>query len=320
MSMRRYLGVIVLLLAGAAGGALAQDQNVLRPVADLDARLEAMPFEIRSADKARGVAKDTALKSEVHFADGVDMRIKIRPAFAGGAQFNNEPRYELAAYRLQAAFLDEPDYVVPPTALRALPLNQLLPFAPTLVRTFREADDVVVVVQYWLKQVAGPEDAWDPARFDREADYAHHMGDANVLTYLIKHGDSNKGNLMVSTVPGHARVFDIDNGVAFRSEESDRGSLWKNLRVPKVPAQAIARLRTLDLDKLEALLTVMATWEVRDGHLVALPGHAKIPGKLGVRHDGTLVQLGLTQGEIADVERRRKNLLALVDKGKLGTF
>ena len=317
--MRRWFRFPALFLA-LAGVAFAQDANVLRSVADLDARLEAMPFEIRSADKARGVAKDTALKSEVHFADGVDMRIKIRPAFAGGSQFNNEPRYELAAYRLQAAFLDEPDYVVPPTALRALPLTQLRPFAPTLVRTFKDADDVVVVMQYWLKQVAGPEDAWDPARFAREADYAHHMGNTNVLTYLIKHGDSNKGNVMVSTVPGHARVFDIDNGVAFRSEESDRGNLWKDLRVPKVPAQTIARLRTLDAGKLEALLTVVATWEARDGHLVALPGHARIAGSLGVRHDGALVQMGLTKGEIADVERRRKHLLALVDKGQLGTF
>ena len=317
--MRRLFSLSALLLV-VAGAALAQDANVLRPVADLDARLGTMPFEIRSADKARGVAQDVALKSEVHFADGVDLRLKIRPANAGGSQFNNEPRYEVAAYLLQTAFLDEPDYVVPPTALRALPTAQMQPFAPTLIPTFKDANDVVVVLQYWLKQVAGPEDVWDPARFASDADYAHHVGDVNLLTYLIKHGDSNKGNLLVSTVPGHARVFAVDNGVAFRSEESNRGELWKMFRVPKVPAQTIARLRALDLGKLEALLVVVATWEVRDGHLVALPGHARIPGSLGVRHAGKLVQLGLTKGEIADVERRRKHLLDLVDRGELGTF
>ena len=320
MSMRRCFGAIALLLAGSVGGAFAQDENVLRPVADLDARLGTMPFEIVSAEKARGVEQDIALKSEVRFADGVELRIKIRPASAGGASFNNEPRYEAAAYRLQRAFLDEPDYVVPPTALRAQPRAQLKPFVPSIEATFRGADEVVVVAQYWLKKVSGPKEIWDPARFASDPIYAHHVANLNVLTYLIKHGDSNAGNILISTEADNPRVFAVDNGVAFRSEESDRGNTWHALRVPRVPARTIERLRAIDTERLEALLGAVATWEMRDGHLIALAEHARVAGVAGVRRRDGMVQLGLTKGEITDVVKRLQRLLARVDQGEIGSF
>ncbi len=318
--MRRHFGAIALLLLSSVGGAFAQDGNVLLPAADLDARLATMPFEIVSAEKARGVEQDIALKSEVRFADGVELRIKIRPASAGGASFNNEPRYEAAAYHLQRAFLDEPDYVVPPTALRALPRAQLQPFVPSIEATFRGVDEVVVVAQYWLKKVSGPKEIWDPARFTRDASYARNVANLNILTYLIKHGDSNAGNILISTVADNPRVFAVDNGVAFRSGESDRGDAWRELRVPRVPARTIERLRAIDAQRLEALLGAVATWELRDGHLVALPGHARLAGVTGVRHRDGMVQLGLTKGEIADVVKRLQRLLARVDRGEIGSF
>jgi len=320
MSRFRYLVAITLLLAGTAGSAMAQDQSILRPVADLDARLGTMPFEIIKAEKARGVEQDVALKSQVRFADGVELRVKLRPAVEGGAKFNNEPRYELAAYLLQRAFLDEPNYVVPPTALRALPVGQLKPFAPDIVATFPEAGDVVVVVQYWLNKMTGPKEIWDPARFASDAAYAQHMADLNVLTYLINHGDSNAGNVLISTDAGNPRVFAVDNGVAFNSEESDRGNAWHRLLVPRVPKRTLDRLRALDDQRLEALLGVVATWELRDGHWRPLPGHARVDGASGVRHGEGVVQLGLTKHEIDNVAKRLRKLLSLVDRGKIGLF
>jgi len=297
----------------------AQDANIVRTVADLDARLASMPFEIVKAEKARGIALDVALKTEAKFEDGVELRIKLRPANPEASEFNNEPRYEMAAYVLQKAFLDEPDHVVPPTALRALPRAMLKPYAPAIQPTFRVSDEVIVVVQYWLKQVSGPKDIWDPARFERDPVYARHIGNLNVLTYLIKHGDSNAGNLLISTAPGSPRAFAVDSGVAFAAPESNRGNLWAKMRVPRVPRQTIDRVRALDADRLEALLGAVASWEYKDRKLTPKADQPRI-GASAARRNKTLVQLGLTRREILDVDKRRAQLLAMVDEGKLGTF
>ena len=306
------------LFAGAA--AAAEDPNVVRPVADLEKRMASMPFEINKAEKARGIAADVALKSDVTFSDGVALRVKLRPANPGGAEFNNEPRYELAAYRLQAAFLDEPDYVVPPTVLRAMPRSQLKPWVPSIAPTFRGSDDVIVVTQYWLKNVAGPKDVWEPARFESDPKYAHHVANLNILTYLIKHGDSNAGNILISTAPGHPRAFAVDCGIAFMSPKADRGELWIKMRVPRVPKATIERLRKIGPEQLEAALGALATWEYRDRSLVPLPGHARMEGATGPRRTRNMVQLGLTKREIFEVDKRRRALLEMVDDGKLGTF
>ena len=316
----RWKGILALVLASCAPMAFAQDSNVLRPVADLEQRLNQMPFEILKAVPARGIKEDVALKSDVRFEDGVELRIKIRPANFGGSEFNNEPRYELAAYVLQKAFLDEPDMVVPPTALRAVTHSQLAPFAPAVPPTFRNANDVIVVLQYWLKEVSGPNDVWDPARFKSDPAYARHVANLNVLTYLIGHGDSNAGNILLSTDPDNPRVFSVDNGVAFRSLKSDRGQLWRSMRVPSVPKQTVERLRTLDRARLNEVLAALGTWDVRDNHLVPLAGQAAYSGAKGVRtHDGN-VQFGMTPREIADVDQRRQEILEKVANGRLGTF
>jgi hypothetical protein len=317
--MSRHLQILALLLLLLGAPAAAEDANILRPIADLDARLRTMPFEILKADKARGLAEDTALKSDVRFSDGVELRIKIRPANYRGSEFNNEPRYDLAAYLLQAAFLDEADYVVPPTALRMLPRSQLAPFA-NAPATFGGANEVLVVVQYWLQKVSGPKEVLDLARFTSDPNYARHVGNLNVLTFLIAHGDSNAGNIMLSTDADSPRVFDVDNGIAFRSPTSDRGVAWKSIRVPRVPARTIERLRGLDAAKLEALLGAVATFELSDGHFTAVANEPRLAPTMGVRHGNNRVQLGLTKNEIGDVDKRRKQLLERVDKGELGTF
>jgi len=303
-----------------AGSVRAEDSNVIRPVSDLEQRLTSMPFEILKADKARGIKEDVALKSDVRFQDGVELRIKIRPANYGGSEFNNEPRYEQAAYELQKTFLDEPDHVVPPTALRAMTRAELKPHAPAVTSTFRGANDVLVVVQYWLKLVSGPKDVWDEARFARDKAYAKHVANLNVLTYLIGHGDSNAGNIMLSTDAANPRVFSVDNGVAFRSLKSDRGQLWRQMRVPSVPKQTVERLRALDRGRLNQALGNVGTWETRDTHLVRVEGQPAYSGAKGVRTKEGKIQLGLTPREIADVDAHRRELLEMVDKGKLGTF
>jgi hypothetical protein len=317
--MLRRAALALALSLATAGAAGAADANVLFPVAELEQRLTSAPFEILSAKKARDLREDVALRSEVRFADGLELRIKIRPANKGANEFNNEPRYERAAYLLQRALFDEADAVVPVTVLRPIPLVQLKPFAPRTLATFNGADDVLAVVQYWLQEVAAPADVWDPARFERDPAYARHVANANVLTWLIEHGDSNRGNLLVSSAP-NARVFVIDSGVAFRSPASDRGVLWKAIRVPRVPQATIERLRALDEARIEALLGTVGQWTVRDRKLVELPPTPRFNAHQGKRRRGGVHQLGLTQREVRDVIARRAELIARVERGELGTF
>jgi hypothetical protein len=303
-----------LLPIGTAG---ARSANIAFPLVELEQRLDEQPFEILEAKPSRGLKNEVGLKARVRFPDGVEMALKIRPAAPGASEFNNEPRYELAAYRLQSLFLEPDDYVVPPTALRMLPRSALVAYAPGLRPTFKGSDDVLVVVQYWMENVEGKGDILDKARFATDPEYARRFGEFNLLTYAIKHGDSNLGNVLISTVPGEPRVWAVDNGVAFNSPESDRGNAWSKIRVDWLPAATMARFGELDRDRLTDALAVLGEWRLVDGHYQPVtPGENLSKGR-GVRTKDDRVQLGLTSLEIRSIERRVESLVKQVDKGKL---
>ena len=101
--------------------------------------------------------------------------------------------------------------------------------------------------------------------------YARHIGQLNILTDIIDHADSNAGNFLISRSGPGARVFSIDHGVAFASEESDRGKLWFNLRVNRLPADAVERLRKISPAMLQDSLGVVAQWQLKDGAYVPSP-------------------------------------------------
>src|SRR5215211_4575023 len=121
-----------------------------------------------------------------------------------------------------------------------MPLAELRQYSPDVQKTFSGADEVLVVVQYWLNDVAVLADVFDPAKFESDPLYARHIGQLNVFTYLIEHRDSNPGNFLISRDTAGARVFSVDNGVAFHSTDSDRGRLWKDMRVKRLPADLVA--------------------------------------------------------------------------------
>jgi hypothetical protein len=309
------------LVAGWAATAGAVDANVPRPVAEIEAELADAPFTIVSAEISRPKAKgDITLRAELSFAGGPPYRVKLRRAEPGAEDFNNRPRYDAAAYRLQTLFLDPADYVVPPTALRFMPVAELLAYAPQARPTFRGSDAVMVVLQYWLQQVQVVADVYDPAKFAADPGYARHVGQLNVFTYLIEHGDANVGNFLLSREPVAPRVFSVDNGVAFAFNESDRSEAWKQLRVDRLPADTVARLRQLTSEGLHRSLGVLAEWKLADGRWVPVAPGANLGPLRGVRVEADTLQLGLTRLEIDRVDRRRAQLLKLVDSGKVGTL
>jgi hypothetical protein len=309
------------ILLGLVAAATAQDLNVPRPVDELERELAQEPFAIETAEISRPKAKgDITLKAEVSFDGAAPYRVKLRRAEPGAEDFNNRPRYDVAAYELQKLFLDPPEFVVPPTALRMIPLAELAPWAPAARPTFKGSDEVMIVLQYWLQDVKVIEDVYDPSRFASDPVYARHIGQLNVLTFLIEHGDSNVGNFLISKAEAGARVFSVDNGVAFAYNESDRSHLWEGLRVDKLPADTVARLRAVTEDELHRRLGVLAQWKLQDGRWIAEAPGPNLRASRGVRISGDRVQLGLTRSEIGQVWRQLQRLLGRVEDGKVGTF
>jgi len=305
-------------LLGWAGVATAVDVNIPVDSGTLERQLGTEPLEIVTAEISRPKAKgDITLKAEVSCAGGPAFRVKLRRAEPGAEDFNNRPRYDLAAYELQKLFLDADDYVVPPTALRMVPLDELLEYAPEARPTFRGSDEVLVVLQYWLQEVKVIADVYDPALFAADPGYARHVGQLNVLTYLIEHGDGNVGNFLLSRAESSPRVFSVDNGVAFAYNESDRSEIWKKLRVDRLPADTVERLRRITREDLHRRLGVLAQWRLEGGSWIAVPPGENIAPQRGVRETDDVVQLGLRKSEIDRLGRRLSELLGLVDSGQV---
>ncbi|HQR25170.1 MAG TPA: hypothetical protein PK163_10315 [Steroidobacteraceae bacterium] len=315
------LAAAAALLATGSLAATAQDANFALPVPELEQMLANAPFTIVAAEISRPKAKgDITLKADVSFDGKPPIRVKLRKSEPGADTFNNVPRYDLAAYELQKLYLDPAEYVVPPTALRFVPLGDFRKYEPDTKRTFSGADEVLSVMQYWLQDIRVIADVYDPAMFESDPVYARHIGQLNILTDLIDHGDSNVGNFLISkTTPG-ARVFSVDNGVAFASSESDRGRAWAELRVKRLPADAIDRLRKLTLDSMQQSLGVLVQWEMKDGAFHPVPPTANLAPSRGVRRSDAVLQMGLTQSEINKVWRNLQRLLAQVDSGNVTTF
>ena len=309
------------LLLAVVAMVAAQDVNIPRLADAIERELATAPFAITAAEISRPKAKgDITLKAEVSFAGAPAYRVKLRRAEPGAEDFNNRPRYDLAAYELQKLFLDPAEYVVPPTALRMMPLPELRPYSPEAKPTFKGSDDVLVVLQYWLHEVKVIADVYNPERFATDPQYARHIGQLNVLTFLIEHGDSNVGNFLISRAETGPRVFSIDNGVAFEFNESDRGQLWMKMRVDRLPADTVQRLRRISSEELHRRLGVLAQWQLQDGRWDTMAPGANLAPARGVRKEDGIVQLGLRKADIDQVGRQLGRLLKQVDDGQIATF
>ena len=319
--MRAFAALTLAFVSVFAATARGQDANVTAPVPELEAMLANEPLQIVKAEISRPKAKgDITLKADVRFGEREPLRVKVRKANPGAEEFNNNPRYDVAAYELQKLLMDPADYVVPPTALRMIPVAELETWSPGVKPTFKGSDDVLTVVQYWLQAVEVIPDVFDPALFESDAVYARHVGQMNIFTYLINHRDSNAGNFLISVQRAGARVFSVDNGLAFASPDGDRGELWKPIRVDRLPADTVKRLRAITENELQARLGVIGQWELRDGHYVAVPLTSNVAHFRGVRQSGKTVQLGLTRSEISEIMRRVKRLVDQLDDGEIKTF
>jgi hypothetical protein len=301
----------------ACAPVLAQDANFLLRPDSIEVRLRDGPLQVVDARGSRAEG-DRTQRITLAFEDGSVLVAKLAKASPGASTFNNEPRYELAAFVLQKLFLGPDEYVVPPTVMRAVPTEWLRRYDEAAQPTFDGLASTLILLQYWLMQVT-PEGVWDKDRLASDSVYARHVANLNVLTYLIRHNDANVGNILISTHAANPRVFSVDNGLAFGSEASNRGYAWRNLRVNRLPAATVERLRRITPEQLQAL-GVLVQFEQQGPMLVpAAIGENRGPGR-GVREADGVVQLGLTEREIRDVQSRLRRLLEDVDEGKIRTF
>ena len=319
---------LVLAAAAAAAStpapATAQDANFLLPIAEIERILREGEIEVIGVQPSRGLPGERTYRVTLQSGDHV-LGVKYAPAGEGADEFNNRPRYELAAYDTQALFLDEREMVVPPTAIRAFPLDVV---RATVARagdagaanppeqTFDEWPMTLVALQYWMFNVDLPEELPDDDRIEEDEVYERLLGNFNLLTYIIGHSDSNEGNFLQSMDPAWPRVFSVDNGVSFASEESDRGTEWRDLQLDRYPASAIDRLRGVSLEELQARFGILVQFEIRDGNFAEVePTENLDPGR-GVRRDAERIQLGLTESEIRAMHRRIVRLIERVDDGR----
>jgi len=295
------------------------DSNVAYPVPLLE---QTLGFGTWSIDEVRGARfeEDFARRGMLTATGGETFAIKLRPARRRDT-FNNVPRYEVAAYHVQKLFLDPEEYVVPPTVFRAFPLDTASAWgASELEQTYEESDQIFFVIQYWLQNVFNPPDPLDLELFEQDPSYARHIANLNVLTYLIQHKDANQGNILLSADPGNPRVFSVDNGVTLSSAESEQGSIWKEMRVPAVPADTVERVRAIDIETLRENLLVFSEHRFEGGHYVPVEVSEPLSRRDRVRRRGGLLQLGLTERELRSIMRQRARLLSRINFGLLETF
>jgi len=310
--------LVGLLSSGPLAGLPTQSVNLLHAPEEVERRLGQEAFEVlrRVGSRFEG---DRTQQATLRFGDGERMLVKWARAPLGGEAYNNRPQYEVAAYRLQKLFLDPEDYVVPPTVARCFPVEWYRNLEPRVVPTFRDARDVLVVLQYWLWNVSSW-DGPDRGRIASDTLYARRVANFNLLTYLIRHNDANEGNYLVSEDSTDRRLFVVDNGLSFGWDRSDRGHHWRELRVDRLPRETVERLRRLDEELLNERLGIVAHFEERNGHLIpVLPGHNLNPGK-GMRRDEGVLQMGLAEGEISRVWERIRQVLERVDRGEIALF
>ena len=315
----RAAGLLLAWAALAPVALRAQDANILMPPAEFERRLGTEPLQVVQEQGSR-FKKDRTQRVTVRLADSTLVLVKFAAARPGADTFNNQPRYELAAYEIQKLFLDPDDYVVPPTVARCFALDWYRKnIDPEVEPTFRGTGCVLALVQYWVWNVR-PAEPLDESRWASDTAYARHLADFNVLTDLINHQDSNLGNYLISQLDDSPRVFSVDNGVAFSSEPSSRGHAWSHYRLDRIGAKTLRRLRAITPADLQRALSVVVEFRQQGDSLVRVPPGPSLNDGWGVRSQDGVVQLGLTGREIRHVAARLRDLLKDVDEGKIRAF
>lgn len=318
INLHKFVTFIFILILTTSSDSLSKEVNIDRSITAIENFLNHDTIEINTPKGIRS-KEDKAKWTFIKTANGDFMRVKIKVASRGGSSPNNEPRYELAAYKFQQFFLDSSEYVVPPSVIRPFSIDQYKKYDPRVKPTFKRTNAVICLLQYWLQNVS-TKNVLDLERFEMDSLYAKHFANLNLFTYLIRHSDSNEGNFLISTIPDNPRIFSVDNGLAFGDHYSKLGFKFRKLIVKQFPKTTVDRLKQLSYSELVEALSVVAQFKISEGNLIAVPPTKPINVNKGVRRSADIIQFGLTQHEIHDIWLRLESLLKQFNTNKLQTF
>ena len=173
----------------------------------------------------------------------------------------------------------------------------------------------------WIENVKQPEVLFDRQRFSTDRAYAFNFANLNVLHDLIDHRDARLSNFLVPKNAADARIFSIDNGIAFDTSVYDfLVTNYNTIRVSALPKETVERLRRVTPEQLDQL-GVLGQLELDgNGGMRNVPPGPNLDPARGVRFTPTVVQFGLTKDEIDGVSKRLRAVLKMVDAGELGVF
>jgi hypothetical protein len=235
--------------------------------------------------------------------------------------WNNSPRREIAAYEIQKLFLDPQDYVVPPTAVRCLPLDEYREVFGDVGPTFDDTQCVLGVLALWLDNVTIESQLLDQERFAADGTYAYHLANFNVLTFIIDHKDGRINNFLVSKNEADRRVFAIDNGISFDAWIWNWFvPNWNDLRIPAIREDTVDRLRRVKPEQIKQLGVVAELHLDDDGVYRLVEAGPNLDPDDGARTANGVVQFGLNADEVDDVREQIEEIIELVDTGELPVF
>jgi hypothetical protein len=295
--------------------------NLPVPPEILQRRLEHEPFEITAVEETKGGVMGAQKLAVVFPSDGFTTNVKWKAADDGGEGWNNAPRREIAAYKVQQLFLDPDDYVVPPVAVRCIALGDYGPIDKNPSPNVDDAQCVLGVVSAWLQNVTQPEEALDRTRYSTDPSYCYAFGNLNLLTYVIAHRDARSANMLVSTVPGDPRVFSVDNGISFGGVLYNFFT-WHFDRIvvgglPKRATERLNRVTRADLARFGVVAELRAD---EHGVLQAVEPGPNVDPENGERDLPDGIEFGLTSREIDEMWERIQTLRGWIASGAVLTF
>ena len=249
------------------------------------------------------------------------LTVKWKGIPSGLDGWNNSPRKEVAAYAVQKLFLEPRDYVVPTTVMRCFETAAVGELLNEVRPNVADGRCTLGMLTVWLDESRPEKNPLDLARFSDDANYAYHVANFNVLTYLVDHRDGRFGNFLVSKDERDRRVFAIDNGISFEPLVYNYFvTNWNVLYVPAISKSAVDKLRQVGPGDLRRLGVVAELRRDRDGIYRNCPPGENLDPQVGAKARDGIIQFGLTADEIDALHDRLVALLAAVDSGVLATF
>ncbi|MAQ14928.1 MAG: hypothetical protein CMN30_09045 [Sandaracinus sp.] len=309
-----------------------------RPCRSVDSVEQVLSAPILTIEQAEATSGGMQGAISLAVEDGQGTRLRTKWRSHQSASIVNTPVKELAAYGLQALFLEPEDQVIPPVVGACFEVEHYRAEVDPAADALEGTDCVYGFLAYWLVGSATiyaaredgllprPEDIRDPQLYSaerfRDADPAtrRNLAILNLVTHLVNNGDAHAGQFVLYEEP--LRLFVIDNSIAFQSIANPVMTQIQDLSelmVPSIPADVADRLRGLQRADLDALASLEELARVGGAFEHVEPGEPIDPDER-IRVTGDRIQAGLTTADLDDLWDRFEGVQERLASGALGTF